>query len=181
MGEFSLAGTNIKFESSPDLFSPKNLDRGSELLLKCLVGSEFETALDWGCGWGAMALWMAKYRPDAKITAIDSDIAAIKAANINKESNGLANMNIIASHGFSELEADDHFDLIVSNPPTHRGRDVVDGMIAQSRTRLNPNGRLVLVVEARIKPWAARQMKEVFGDYKILQRGSKHVVLLAQN
>jgi len=37
-----------------------------------------------------------------------------------------------------------------------------------------------LVVEARIKPWVARQLKEVFGNYKIVKRSPKHVVVMAQ-
>jgi 16S rRNA G1207 methylase RsmC len=52
-------------------------------------------------------------------------------------------------------------------------------MISQSFEYLNDGGSLLLVVEARIKPWVSRQMKEVFGEAKILKRGPKNVVVMA--
>lgn len=135
--------------------------------------------LDWGCGWGAMALWLGKNIPDAQVIGLDSDVGAVSIAKENVELNALSNVNIVASHGFSEIIDEQKFDLIVSNPPTHRGREVVEQMIAQSFERLHNNGNLIIVVEARLKPWVARQMKQVFGDYKIAKRGPKHVVLMA--
>jgi 16S rRNA G1207 methylase RsmC len=52
-------------------------------------------------------------------------------------------------------------------------------MITQSKDYLSENGILLLVVEARIKPWVSRQMKEVFGNCKIVKRGPKNVVVMA--
>lgn len=181
MGRFEVSGVSLEFSSTPDLFSPKALDQGTALLLKNLAGFEYASALDWGCGWGAIGLWLAKNNPKAQISAIDSDIAAVNATKENAISNHLGNLEVIPSHGFSAVPNGEKFDLVLSNPPTHRGREVVDNMIKESKDRLNPQAKLVLVVEARIKPWVARQMKEVFGNYKILKRSSKHVVLVAQN
>ncbi len=53
MNSYRVAGVVIDFETKPDLFSPKALDMGSELLISCLPKFEYSTALDWGCGWGA--------------------------------------------------------------------------------------------------------------------------------
>jgi 16S rRNA G1207 methylase RsmC len=125
-------------------------------------------------------MWLAKNNPNSKVTAIDSDIAAIRQATENCKNNEINNVIIMPSHGYSDVPPGYKFDLIASNPPTHRGREVVDSMIAQSLDRLNDGGVIVLVVEARIKPWVARQLKEVFGDYKIVKRSPKHVVVMAQ-
>jgi 16S rRNA (guanine1207-N2)-methyltransferase len=181
MGSFEVYGLKLEFSSTPDLFSPKALDQGTALLLNNLPGFDYASALDWGCGWGAIAMWLAKNNPEANVTAIDSDIAAVNATKENAASNHLSNLSVLPSHGFSAVPNGEKFDLILSNPPTHRGREVVDNMIKESKDRLNSHSKLVLVVEARIKPWVARQMKEVFGNYKILKRSSKHVVLVAQN
>jgi 16S rRNA G1207 methylase RsmC len=135
--------------------------------------------LDWGCGWGAIALWLAVGFPFAKVVALDSDIAAVKATTFNKELNQLKNLEIVPSHGFDELNSETKFDLICSNPPTHRGRKVVEDMIHESLKRLKPNGHLLIVVEARLKPWVATALKNTFGDYKIEKRGPKNVVLSA--
>ena len=179
MIEFEIANVLIKAQSKPDLFSPKALDIGTKLLLDSISTYDYTNALDWGCGWGAIGLWLAKHKPEANITTLDSDIAAIASTKHNVDMNNLTNIDVLPSHSFDELPADATFDLICSNPPTHRGREVVDGMIAQSFERLQDGGRLVLVVEARIKPWVAREMTKAFGNYKILKRGPKNVVLLS--
>lgn len=181
MVAFEIGDTTIRANTSSDLFSPKGLDGGTRILLESIAKQKFtyKTALDWGCGWGAMALWLGKNIPDAQVIGLDSDVGAVSIAKENVELNALNNVNIVASHGFSEIINEQKFDLIVSNPPTHRGREVVEQMITESLDRLNIGGNLVIVVEARLKPWVARQMKQVFGDYKIAKRGPKHVVLMA--
>lgn len=180
MKSFRVASIDINFETKPDLFSPKGLDMGTELLLSTLPKFTYNSALDWGCGWGAIALWLSKNNPNAKVTAVDSDIAAIKTTQENATLNHTYNLQVLASHGFDEVTKSHKFDLICSNPPTHRGREVVDNMIKRSFDFLNDGGHLILVVESRIKPWVFRQMKEVFGEAKILKRGPKNVVVIAQ-
>ena len=179
MAKFKVALVEINFETKPDLFSPKAIDRGTELLLSTLPKYNYTTALDWGCGWGAIALWLAKHNPSSKISAVDSDIAAVKAAQQNAKLNNLYNIHISASHGFEEIPSGHKFDLICSNPPTHRGREVVDNMIKESFDYLPKGGTLLVVIESRIKPWVSRQMKEVFGNAKIVKRAPKNVVLMA--
>ncbi len=181
MNRFMINGIEVAFETKPGLFSPKALDIGTRLLIESLPKAKpsFATALDWGCGWGAIGLYLAKSNPGAKVIALDSDIAAIKMTTANAAHNELTNLEVIASHSFEEISAEVKFDLITSNPPTHRGREVVDTMIAEAKERLVDGGALVIVVEARLKPWVARQMKQVFGDYRILKRGPKNVVLVA--
>ncbi len=181
MNSFRVSAVSVKFDTQPDLFSPKGLDIGTELLLSCLSKFEYTTALDWGCGWGPIALWLAVHNHKAKITALDSDIAAVKMAQQNTKANELFNVQVLTSHGFDEVPKSHHYDMIVSNPPTHRGREVVENMIGQSANYLNPNGILLLVVEARIKPWVARQMKANYVNYKIVKRSPKHVVVMAKN
>ncbi len=176
---YEVTDTLVVADTQPDLFSPKGLDMGSQLLLESVAKLKYKKVLDWGCGWGAIALWIAKHSPHAKVTALDSDIAAVAATQANAKAEKLTNLEVVASHGFTQLEDGIKYNLICSNPPTHRGREVVDTMIAQSYNRLEDEGKLLLVVEARIKPWVAREMTKVFGSYKILKRGPKNVVLMS--
>jgi 16S rRNA G1207 methylase RsmC len=176
---FEVAGVKLKAETRPDLFSPKDLDRGSRLLLEQLSDAEYASALDWGCGWGAMTLWLAKHRPSAQVLALDSDIGAIKSTEANVQLNALTNVEVVISHGYEDISTEQSFDLIISNPPTHRGREVVETMIAESKQRLAKGGRLIIVVEARLKPWVQRALTAEFGACEVLARSSKHVVILA--
>ncbi|MCZ2444356.1 MAG: class I SAM-dependent methyltransferase [Flavobacteriales bacterium] len=177
---FKVKSVSIEFKTKPDLFSPKDLDVGTELLISCLPKFQYSSALDWGCGWGALGLWLAKNNPKAKIVALDSDIAAVKATQQNAVVNAITNLRVFASHSYDDVPESYKFDLIVANPPTHRGREVVESMIAQSKERLDEGGAILLVVEARIKPWVARQLKITFGDYRIVKRSRKHVVVMAE-
>ncbi len=181
MVNVDVADIRLRCETKPDLFSPKGLDNGSRLLLETIIKQELnpQSILDWGCGWGAIGLILASEFTTSSVIAVDSDIAAVATTKENTEMNKIKNLEVIASHGFSEIPKT-QYNLIASNPPTHRGREVVDTMISQSFAHLENNGMLVIVVEARLKPWVARQMKTVFGDYKIAKRGPKHVVLIAK-
>lgn len=176
---FGIAGTRVVFSTRPDLFSPKGLDKGTQLLLESIVDKKYQRVLDWGCGWGPMGLWLAARDVQAEITMLDSDMSAIKATQVNIESNSLTNIRLIASTGFEDLEEQKAFDLIVSHPPTHRGREVIEAMIRESHDHLREGGELVIVVEARLKPWVKRSLEQVFGLCKTLKHSQKHVVLSA--
>jgi 16S rRNA G1207 methylase RsmC len=178
MVSFEVGGVHLGCETRPDLFSPKDLDKGSRLLLEQLETIDYEKALDWGCGWGAMTLWLGAKRSEAKIIGLDSDIGAVKVAQSNVERNNLKNVEIIASYGYEDIAVGE-FNLIISNPPTHRGREVVETMVRESRDKLVGDGRLVIVVEARLKPWVLRTMSDTFGVCDVLARTNKHVVISA--
>lgn len=185
MLSFTINNQTIEFATSSDLFSPKGLDIGTQLLIETLEKKDLKeqldgkTILDWGCGWGVLSLWFGKSYPTAQIIGIDSDIGAVDVARQNVIHNKLNNVDIIASHGYSKLDNKTKLNLIVSNPPTHRGREVVEQMIAESFERLDANGSLAIVVESRLKPWVFKQMKQVFGECAISGRSKKHVVLIS--
>ena len=70
--------------------------------------------LDIGTGSGAIALALAKNRPDWKITAADISQDALDLAMENANNQGLT-LFFIKSNCFSEISS--KYDIIVSNPP----------------------------------------------------------------
>ena len=70
--------------------------------------------LDIGTGSGALALALAKNRPDWKITAADISQDALDLAMENANNQGLS-LLFIKSDCFSEISS--KYDIIVSNPP----------------------------------------------------------------
>lgn len=72
--------------------------------------------LDLGTGSGAIALAIAHAHPDAAVTAVDAAEAALSVAQGNAVRLGIRNASFVPSDWFSAL-AEQHFDLIVSNPP----------------------------------------------------------------
>lgn len=71
---------------------------------------------DLGTGSGALALALARERPDARIVAVDNSPAALAVAIDNARSSGLENVTFRHSDWCEQL-ASDAFDLIVANPP----------------------------------------------------------------
>jgi len=72
--------------------------------------------LDLGTGSGAVAIAIAKHRPLASITAVDSSVAAMVIVRMNAKHLVATNVRMLASDWFSGV-AGEEFDLIVSNPP----------------------------------------------------------------
>ena len=123
--------------------------------------------LDLGTGTGAIALAIAKHRPQANITALDASQAALDIAIENAQSLNITNVKFILSDWFSALE-NEKFGIIVSNPPyieandAHLnqgdlrfeplsalasgadGLDAIRKIIQQVPQHLNPHGWLML-------------------------------------
>ncbi len=76
------------------------------------------TALDFGTGSGCLAITLAVKCPNATITAVDVSPAALEVACQNARQHGVYDrIRFIQSDGFSKLEPDSRFHLIVANPP----------------------------------------------------------------
>ncbi|MBO5143302.1 MAG: peptide chain release factor N(5)-glutamine methyltransferase [Clostridia bacterium] len=72
--------------------------------------------LDMCTGSGCIAISLAKYIEDSKVTAVDISEEALKIAKINANSNDVE-VRFINSNLFNVLSKDEKFDIIVSNPP----------------------------------------------------------------
>ena len=74
------------------------------------------TVLDLGTGSGAIALAIARNRPQARVLAVDTSDAALAVAQYNASQLQLSNVQFALSDWYSKL-VEQRFDLIVSNPP----------------------------------------------------------------
>lgn len=87
-----------------------------EWALQLIPADRSKRILDLGTGSGAIAITIAKHRPQAHVTAVDFSPDALAVARRNAEALGVTHLKLIAGNWFDELSAE-KFDLIVSNPP----------------------------------------------------------------
>ena len=88
-----------------------------EEVIKIAKKIKAKNILDMCTGSGAIAVSLAKYLPQAEITAIDISNDALKIAKKNAISNNVQNqITFISSDMFTNL-GEEKFDIIVSNPP----------------------------------------------------------------
>ena len=87
-----------------------------ELALSRLPAGSSVRVADLGTGSGAIALALAKERPQATVVATDASEGALVVAARNAVSNAIANVEFRRGNWFAPLTGE-RFDLIASNPP----------------------------------------------------------------
>jgi len=87
-----------------------------ELALKLIPDNQFCKILDLGTGSGAIAITIARHRPQSHVTAVDFSSEAIAVTRWNAENLEVNNIYLETGNWFDELSGE-RFDLIVSNPP----------------------------------------------------------------
>ena len=110
----------------------------TEELVELIFAENPETnlsVLDIGTGSGAIALALAKNRPDWSVTAADISQDALELAMENAKAQDL-NLSFINSDCFSEISA--KYDIIVSNPPyiSHEDQEEVGLNVLHSEPHL---------------------------------------------
>lgn len=138
----SHGGAQAQFTAADGLFSKKSLDAGSAALLDSTAFVDGERVLDACCGYGAIGI-LAGLQSDIDLTMSDNDVLASAYADRNASANGVSASVVTRDclSGFSE----DSFDRIVSNPPTHAGRGVLEELVIGARICLEDGGSLHMV------------------------------------
>ncbi|MFT5135242.1 MAG: release factor glutamine methyltransferase [Arenicella sp.] len=111
-----------------------------EHALQKLPAGPLSHVLDLGTGSGAIALSIAKERPNAQVLATDYQTKALEVAKNNAAYNEVGNVRFLHSDWFSSIAVDEKFDLIASNPPYIRKGDP---HLAQGDLRFEPNSALI--------------------------------------
>jgi release factor glutamine methyltransferase len=105
-----------EFQVSPAVLIPRpETELLVELALARIPVNEPVRVLDLGTGSGAIAVTLAKERPQARLTAVDVDYAALSVARANAKRHRVK-VRFFCGDWFGALSGET-FDLIVSNPP----------------------------------------------------------------
>lgn len=126
----------LKFLVTPDVLIPRpETELLVDLALEQIPPDAPMRILDLGTGSGAIAITLAKHRPQAQITAVDVSPQALAIARQNAARLGTPHIRFVGSNWFSGLDESSRFELIVANPPYVAENDP---HLAQGDVRFEP-------------------------------------------
>jgi 16S rRNA G1207 methylase RsmC len=146
--ELDVAGEVFKVSTASGTFSPLRLDVGTSVLIDHLgLAPQEGNILDLGCGWGAIALNLAKHSPKAKVWAVDVNNRSLELTAENAKIVGLENIQTAIPESVpKELM----FSGIWSNPPIRIGKKELHELLLGWLPRLEKGASAYLVVQKNL-------------------------------
>jgi 16S rRNA G1207 methylase RsmC len=175
----TLRGQSLRFRSTWGLFSPREVDLGTSMLLEEIEVGAAADCLDLGCGYGPIGLTLARLASGGQTWMVDRDYIAVEYARRNAEANGILNARALLSNGFSEVPHDQHFDVVATNLPAKVGNEMTSILFADAFARLRPGGRFYAVTLSGMRKYIQRTLEETVGNYEKVRQGRQHTVHLA--
>lgn len=171
-----LRGHSLQFTTTWGLFSPREIDSGTDLLLKyCDIQSD-EHILDLGCGYGPLGIALAKDAPNGSVTMLDKDFVAVDYARRNLIANRIPQGQVLLSNGLAQLPKDQRFSTVVSNIPAKVGKELMSIFLYDIDQHLLPGGQLVVVTINGLRDYMKRTFNEQFGNYEKVKQGRDYTI-----
>ena len=146
---FFFNGQIFTFWTCSGIFSPKDIDPGTKILLKYLHYPCKGNFLDVGAGYGVIGIILLFSSPDARGTFIEINPSAAKLIRKNLIENKCPKAEIIVGD-FLQHKFIEKFDYIVCNPPIKRGLKYVEQIIDKISLLLNEGGLFQFVVKTKL-------------------------------
>ena len=170
-----LLGADLELWSHGATFAAGRLDAGTALLVAHLDRvADADRYLDFGCGSGILATLLARAHPDAEVFAVDASAAAVRATRRT------ASGTQVRASWASDLGqwADQSLDVIVCNPPFHRGTakdsGPAFGIFAEAARTLGDGGEFWCVFNSHL-PWRSN-LQRVIGPTKLVAQDRNYTL-----
>lgn len=179
--DFSLRENTFRFKTDRGVFSKKEVDFGSRLLIETFKNDKSEgKILDVGCGYGPIGLSLAKSFPKAFIHMVDVNQRALELAQENATLNQLENVKIYESDRLLQVE-EGGFDFILTNPPIRAGKKTVHEIFEQSYEHLADLGELWIVIQKKQgAPSAIEKLETMFGQVDVVEKKKGYFIIKAK-
>ncbi len=144
----ALPDLTLALTTDRGVFARDGVDPGTKLLL--LEGpapAARGDLLDLGCGYGAIALTLARRIPEATVWALDVNRRALELTTLNAAACELSNVRAVVAE---EIPQDVRFVEIWSNPPIRIGKAALLSLLVTWLDRLVPDGRALLVIHKHL-------------------------------
>ncbi|MEM9453256.1 MAG: methyltransferase [Myxococcota bacterium] len=149
----------ISLWSAPGVFSRKELDAGTRMLIEHANRLTWapSVVVDLGCGVGPLSLWAARRWSHGRVLGVDSNLRAVALARKNAQRYGLnERVTIMVGDGMpprsnpAVAHLAGHVELALVNPPTHADPHTLGRLIRELREWMAPTKRsVVLMVVSR--------------------------------
>jgi 16S rRNA (guanine1207-N2)-methyltransferase len=164
-------------------FAGTKVDMGTRFLLQFLnrMQPAASTAVDLGCGTGAIAAALARARPMLSVVATDQSAAAVSSAEATVAANGLTKrVRVLRDDAMSTLP-DASVDLILCNPPFHLDTSVHTGaalsLFEAAGRVIAPGGELWTVFNSHL-PYP-KALSHLVGPTRVVGRNTKFTVAVS--
>ena len=165
-----IRGFDLVFKSASGVFSAREIDSASKLLIEKAELPEKCKILDLGCGYGMIGIVAAKSCKNCHVVLTDINKRATRLAASNLKENKVKNAEVRQGDIYESVK-DEKFDVILLNPPMAAGREIVLKMIHQSVKHLNENGNLQIVArKTKGGEYLFKEMEKLFSEIKVIAK-----------
>ncbi|HEX9546914.1 MAG TPA: methyltransferase [Acidimicrobiales bacterium] len=146
--ELALSDGTVRLHTDRGVFSSAQVDPGTVVLLRHSPPPPPDGhLLDLGCGYGPIAITLARRSPAATVWAVDVNERALGLVLENAASLGFENVRPVTP---DEVPGDVSFAGIWSNPPIRIGKPALHTLLLRWLGRLAPDGKAWLVVHKHL-------------------------------
>jgi 16S rRNA (guanine1207-N2)-methyltransferase len=178
--DFMLKNNLFRFKTDNGVFSKREVDFGSRLLIESFEMPQTEGfVLDVGCGYGPIGLSIAKQYHDRVVHMVDVNERAIQLSKENATLNKIENVKVYESDRLINVK-EMNFAAILTNPPIRAGKQTVHDIFEQSYNHLVSNGELWVVIQKKQgAPSAIEKLKTLFSEVETIDKSKGYFIVKA--
>ena len=174
-----LRGRDFEFLTSSSVFSKRQVDLGTRVLVETMVLPSAGCVFDVGCGYGVVGIVAAVLNPGLRVVMSDVNMRAVRLARRNVELNRvLRNVEVRFGSCYEPVDGL-KFNCVLSNPPVSAGMDTVRAIIFGAKGVLALGGSFQMVIRSKIGAKVLPEFfKKTFGNCNVVSRKSGYRVLM---
>jgi 16S rRNA (guanine1207-N2)-methyltransferase len=174
-----LRGRDFEFLTSSSVFSKRQVDLGTRVLVEAMVLPSAGWVFDVGCGYGVAGIVAAALNPSLHVVMSDVNMRAVRLARRNVELNRVSRNVEVHFGSFYEPVGDLKFNCVLSNPPISAGMETVRTIISGAKGVLELGGSFQMVIRSKIGAKVLPEFFEkTFGNCSVVARESGYRVLM---
>jgi len=175
-----LRGESFKFLTASSVFSKKQVDPGTRLLIEVMRLPQTGIVLDVGCGYGAVGIAVAASNMRLQVIMTDVNMRAVQLARRNIKINKVSNAEVRYGYFYQPVK-ETMFNCVLTNPPVSAGMETVKTIMTQAPKVMASGATFQMVIRSKIGSKTLPSiLNDIFGNCEVLARKSGYRVLIAE-